>query len=102
MTLWTLNTLLQEPDNQGIRWEPADGKPGYGPLYLSLMDAVNPILPEALFVVEGTSQYSSDLTIPDSWHANSPLKVWACQVSLCTVFYHNQDVGFQNPDMPLW
>lgn len=42
----------------GVRWEAANGKPGYADLCLRLMDAAYPIVPNALFFVEGTGQYA--------------------------------------------
>ncbi|KAL3155198.1 hypothetical protein ABBQ32_013138 [Trebouxia sp. C0010 RCD-2024] len=47
---------LNEPDSYGIRWEPTATRPGYGALMLSLMDALYPILPGALFFIEGSDQ----------------------------------------------
>ena len=47
---------LQEPDVFGMRWEPANGKPGYADLCIKLMDAAYSIVPDALFLVEGTAQ----------------------------------------------
>ena len=49
----------QEPDVFGMRWEPAGGKPGYADLCIKLMDAAYPIVPGALFFVEGTAQYAA-------------------------------------------
>ena len=40
----------------GIRWEAANGKPGYADLCIKLMDAAYSIVPNALFLVEGTAQ----------------------------------------------
>ena len=40
----------------GMRWEPANGKPGYADLCIKLMDAAYSIVPDALFLVEGTAQ----------------------------------------------
>ncbi len=48
--------ILNEPDNFGIRWEASGGHPALKDLYLSAMDAIHPILPEALLFVEGTGQ----------------------------------------------
>lgn len=42
----------------GVRWEAANGKPGYANLCIQLMDAVHSIVPGALFFVEGTGQYA--------------------------------------------
>lgn len=39
-----------------MRWEPANGKPGYADLCIKLMDAAYSIVPNALFLVEGTAQ----------------------------------------------
>ena len=47
---------LQEPDVFGLRWEAANGKPGYADLCIKLMDAAYSIVPNALFLVEGTGQ----------------------------------------------
>ena len=47
---------LQEPDVFGVRWEAANGKPGYADLCIKLMDAAYSIVPDALFLVEGTAQ----------------------------------------------
>lgn len=43
----------------GLRWEAANGKPGYADLCIRLMDAAYPIVPNALFFVEGTAQYAA-------------------------------------------
>jgi hypothetical protein len=48
--------ILNEPDNYGIRWEASGGKPGLKDLYISMMDAVYPVAPDALFFLEGTGQ----------------------------------------------
>ena len=40
----------------GIRWEAANGNPGYADLCIKLMDAAYSIVPDALFLVEGTAQ----------------------------------------------
>ena len=53
---------MQEPDSYGIRWEATATRPGYGPLLLSLMDALYPIIPGALFLVEGTAQQCESQT----------------------------------------
>ncbi|KAL0031693.1 hypothetical protein WJX79_001570 [Trebouxia sp. C0005] len=50
--------VLNEPDVFGVRWEAANGKPGYADLCIQLMDAVYSIVPGALFFVEGTGQYA--------------------------------------------
>ncbi|DBB06710.1 TPA: hypothetical protein ACH3X1_012211 [Trebouxia sp. C0004] len=50
--------VLNEPDVFGVRWEAANGKPGYANLCIQLMDAVHSIVPGALFFVEGTGQYA--------------------------------------------
>lgn len=39
-----------------MRWEAANGKPSYADLCIQLMDAAYPIVPGALFFVEGTGQ----------------------------------------------
>ena len=51
------NASLQEPDVFGVRWEAANGKPGYADLCIRLMDAAYSIVPGALFFVEGAAQY---------------------------------------------
>lgn len=48
--------ILNEPDNFGLRWEPSGQMPGLKDLYLSAMDAIYPINPEALFFIEGAGQ----------------------------------------------
>lgn len=48
--------FLQEPDVFGVRWEAANGKPGYADLCIRLMDAAYSIVPGALLFVEGTGQ----------------------------------------------
>jgi Cellulase (glycosyl hydrolase family 5) len=48
--------LLNEADGFGIQWKAANGKPGLSDLYLSAMDALYQVIPEALFFVEGTGQ----------------------------------------------
>lgn len=48
--------ILNEPDNYGIRWEASGNRPALKDLYLSVMDALYPINPHALFFVEGTGQ----------------------------------------------
>ena len=48
--------VLQEPDVFGVRWEAANGKPGYADLCIRLMDAAYSIVPGALLFVEGTGQ----------------------------------------------
>jgi aryl-phospho-beta-D-glucosidase BglC (GH1 family) len=48
--------ILNEPDNFGIRWEASGGHPALKDLYLSAMDALYPINPDALFFIEGTGQ----------------------------------------------
>lgn len=48
--------LLNEPDSKGIRWEVSGSLPALTDLYLSAMDALYPIVPNALFFVEGTGQ----------------------------------------------
>lgn len=42
--------ILNEPDARGWGWDVM------GPLYLSVMDAVYPVNPDALFLVEGCAQ----------------------------------------------
>ncbi|MBA2727273.1 MAG: cellulase family glycosylhydrolase [Parachlamydiaceae bacterium] len=49
--------ILNEPDQFGIRWESGQ-TPGLKDLYLSVMDVVYPINPQALFFIEGTGQGS--------------------------------------------
>nr|QOL01204.1 putative extracellular protein TR9_013c [Trebouxia lynnae] len=48
--------VLNEPDVFGVRWEAANGKPGYADLCIRLMDAAYSIVPGALLFVEGTAQ----------------------------------------------
>lgn len=60
--------MLQEPDSYGIRWEATPTRPGYGPLLLSLMDALYPIIPGSLFFVEGTAQECEYI----DWHPSTP------------------------------
>lgn len=48
--------ILNEPDQFGIRWEASAQAPGLKDLYISAMDALYPINPNALFFVEGTGQ----------------------------------------------
>ncbi len=48
--------ILNEPDNFGIRWEASGQTPALKDLYLSVMDAIYPINPQALFFIEGTGQ----------------------------------------------
>lgn len=48
--------MVQEPDVFGVRWEAANGKPGYADLCIKLMDVAYSIVPDALFLVEGTAQ----------------------------------------------
>lgn len=47
--------LLNEPDNQGIRWEAAGGKPALADLYIQAADAITQAAPVPL-VFEGTGQ----------------------------------------------
>jgi len=48
--------ILNEPDNFGIQWEASNGLPALKDLYISVMDAIYPINPNALFFIEGTGQ----------------------------------------------
>ncbi len=48
--------ILNEPDNFGLRWEASGGKPALKDLYLTMMDAVYPVNPGALFFIEGAGQ----------------------------------------------
>ncbi|WP_068470682.1 cellulase family glycosylhydrolase [Candidatus Protochlamydia phocaeensis] len=48
--------LLNEPDNFGIRWEASGSTPALKDLYLSAMDAIYAVNPDALFFIEGTGQ----------------------------------------------
>ena len=55
---------VQEPDSYGIRWEATATRPGYGDLMLTLMDALYPILPGALFFIEGVDQECESVDPP--------------------------------------
>lgn len=70
----------QEPDVFGVRWEAANGKPGYADLCIKLMDAAYPIVPNALFFVEGTAQYASGY---DGLSFN-----WGTPLPLCVQHHH--------------
>ncbi|KAK9795953.1 hypothetical protein WJX73_004029 [Symbiochloris irregularis] len=50
--------LVNEPDGFGINWEaqPLLGYPGLKDLYLHTIDALYPICPSCIFLVEGTGQ----------------------------------------------
>ncbi len=48
--------ILNEPDKEGIRWEASGNKPGLKDLYLSAMDAIYKVYPDALFFLEGSGQ----------------------------------------------
>lgn len=48
--------LLNEPDNYGVRWEASGNLPALKDLYLSAMDALYQVNPNALFFIEGTGQ----------------------------------------------
>ena len=53
---FTVSDPLNEPDSQGIRWEANGGRPGLGDLYISAMDAIYSVNPQAVFLLEGTAQ----------------------------------------------
>ena len=53
---YTVLDTLNEPDSQGIRWEASGGRPGLGDLYISAMDTIYSVNPQAVFLLEGTGQ----------------------------------------------
>lgn len=84
---------VNEPEIAGVRWEPSSGgnaatAVGYGALLLQLWDAVNPILPNALLLFEGTSQYSSQ----GEWGRHGilalPLQLWEAALSAPVLQVH--------------
>lgn len=75
----------------GVRWEAANGKPGYADLCIKLMDAAYSIVPDALFLVEGTAQ--SGLSY--NWgELSSPLSViqlfWALDTNKLSLATNSQ------------
>lgn len=48
--------ILNEPDNQFVRWEPVNGKPGLKDLYIDVMDEIYSVAADAIFAIEGTGQ----------------------------------------------
>ena len=48
--------ILNEPDAWGVGWTPANGKPGYGDMALTIMDALYKVNPGFLYVLEGCGQ----------------------------------------------
>lgn len=53
--------ILNEPDFGNLRWEPANGLPGMGDLYLQAMDALYAANPGLLFFVEGEQNQGRSL-----------------------------------------
>ena len=47
---------LNEGDSQGIRWEANGGRPGLGDLYISAMDTIYSVNPQAVVLLEGSGQ----------------------------------------------
>ena len=52
----SLIDILNEPDAWGVGWTPANGKPGYGDMALTIMDALYRVNPGFLYVLEGCGQ----------------------------------------------
>ena len=52
----SLIDILNEPDAWGVGWTPANGKPGYGDMALTIMDALYKVNPGFLYVLEGCGQ----------------------------------------------
>lgn len=53
---YTAIDLLNEGDSQGIRWEASGGRPGLGDLYISAMDTIYSVNPQAVVLLEGAGQ----------------------------------------------
>jgi hypothetical protein len=50
--------IMNEPDAAGLAWQPQNGKPGAGDLYLAAMDAIHAVWPGGFVVlVEGCGQH---------------------------------------------
>jgi aryl-phospho-beta-D-glucosidase BglC (GH1 family) len=62
--------VLNEPDQYGLQWQPQNGKPGLGNLYLQAMDAISAVAPRALFFIEGTGQGSLQSNWGDGYDTN--------------------------------
>lgn len=57
-----MQDIINEPDSMGMGWEPANGKPGAGELYIATMDALNSLSSQGwLYMVEGAGQTSFGL-----------------------------------------
>jgi hypothetical protein len=53
----SLIDILNEPDAFQVRWTPGNGKPGYGDMALTIMDALWKVNPGFLYVLEGCGQH---------------------------------------------
>ena len=52
----SLIDILNEPDAWGVGWTPANRKPGYGDMALTIMDSLYKVNPGFLYVLEGCGQ----------------------------------------------
>lgn len=67
---YVMMDILNEPDSQKLRWEPINGLPGVGDLYLAGMQAIYDVNPNFLFLLEGVGQIGTALS-------------WVSILSLC-------------------
>ena len=77
--------ILNEPDNMGLRWEPAAGKPGMIDLYQAAIAAIEPKAP-VLYFVEGTGQSGIEANWGDGFDTN-PADIKSLGISDPTPFF---------------
>eukprot|EP00891_Asterochloris_glomerata_P005014 jgi/Astpho2/5014/Aster-05948 len=65
--------LLDTPDTVGLSWDAANGLPGASDLYIAAMEALYPINPAILFLVEGTAQPQFVVNQGDGFVTSVPL-----------------------------
>lgn len=65
--------LLNEPDNFGIRWEASGANPSLATAYLTAMDAISTVLPNNIYMVEGTGQSGINANWGDGFATNKTL-----------------------------
>ena len=58
---YVMMDILNEPDSQKLRWEPINGLPGVGDLYLAGMQAIYDVNPNFLLLIEGVGQIGTAL-----------------------------------------
>ncbi|RYF08132.1 MAG: hypothetical protein EOO40_08025, partial [Deltaproteobacteria bacterium] len=78
--------LLNEPDNYGLRWEAANGKPGLADLYIKAMDAIQAVAPGTVFFTEGTGQGGLQANWGDGF-ATDPRAVQSMGLSDASPFF---------------